>query len=179
MLRIAVISSLILAACDVGEIPGTGPDGGGGGSDSGSNNVVCETINATPPDGNHNPGLGCRSNAGCHNAGTGLGPNAPEWAYAGTIYKDQAGTMPYAGATIFVTLGGTTQKAISATNGNFWIEAALLPGPSAAMTGTTKASACPDTMPMATILSAGGGDCNNCHRSSGGTTFPVYVLPPP
>ena len=177
MLRIAVISSLLLAACDVGEIPTAGGgDGGGGGSDTGGGSN-CEAIAASPPDGHHNEGMGCRTGGACHNAQLGLGTNAPEFSVAGTVYKDTAGTLPYGGATIIVTIGGTTKKTIAATNGNFWFVPALLPGPTATMTGTTSASACPITTAMSGLLVGGGGDCNNCHRNGGGTTLPVYVLP--
>lgn len=172
MLRIAVISSLLLAACEVGEISGVIPDGGGGG-DSGSGSD-CEPIAAAPPAGNHNAGMGCRTAAACHNAQLGLG--GPEFSVAGTLYMDTAGTMPYAGGTVIVTIGGMTRKAIAADNGNFWFDPLLLPAPSATMTGTTSASACPNTAVMVGALVGGGGDCNNCHRN-GGTTLPIYVLP--
>jgi hypothetical protein len=176
MLRIVVISSLLLAACDVGEIPGAGTGDGGGSGDGSGSGSNCEVIAAAPPDGHHNEGMGCRTAGACHNAQLGLGTGAPEYSVAGTVYKDTAGTMPYPGATIIVTVGGTTKKTISATNGNFWFVPALLPGPTATMTGTTSASACPNTTPMGGLLVGGGGDCNNCHRN-GGTTLPVYVLP--
>jgi len=180
MVRLVVISTLILAACDVGEIPGAGGggDGGGGGGDGGSGSgSSCENVAATPPAGHHNPGMGCRSAAACHNAQLGLGTGAPEFSLAGTVYKDTAGTMPYPGATIFVTINGMKKKTIAADNGNFWFVPALVPGPTTAMTGMTSASACPNTTPMSGLLVAGGGDCNNCHRASGGTTLPIYVLP--
>jgi hypothetical protein len=87
-----------------------------------------------------------------------------------------AGTMPYAGATIFVTMGGMTQKTISADNGNFWIIPAQLAAPTNAMTGIAKASACPNSPAMVSPLMAGGGDCNssNCH-TSGGSAPPIYI----
>jgi hypothetical protein len=176
MLRIAVISSIFLAACDVGSIQGAGTDGGStDGSGSGSS---CENVAASPPDGHHNPGMGCRSAASCHNAALGLGAGAPEYSYGGTLYKDQAGTMPYGGATIFFTQGTKTVKTTTATNGNFWLPPALLAGPSATMTSKTKASACPNTTEMAGALTAGGGDCNSgsCH-APGSTQGPIYVLP--
>jgi hypothetical protein len=180
MVRLAVLTSLLLAACDVGEIPVGGGDGGGSGgadgsgSGSGSN---CEQLSASPPAGHHNPGMGCRSAAMCHNAALGLGVNAPEYSVGGTLYKDSAGTMPYAGATILVTFGGTTKKAIAADNGNFWFVPALLPSPTNAMTGMTSASGCPNTLAMGGALVNGGGDCNNCHRATGGTTSPIYLTP--
>ncbi len=178
MLRIAVISSLILAACDVGEIPGVGGgDAGSGGSDGSGSGSNCEVISASPPDGHHNPGMGCRSAAACHNAQLGLGNQAPEYSVGGTIYKDAAGTMPYGGATVFVSVGGATKKTIAATNGNFWFVPALLPAPTATATGTTKASACPNTTAMAGTLGGGGGDCNSGSCHAAGAQGPIFVLP--
>jgi hypothetical protein len=185
MTRIVVILSLVLAACDVGSVVSNnqgGPDGSvtggtdapGGGSGSGSN---CEAINATPPDGHHNAGQTCLA-AGCHLIGN-AGAGAPEFSAAGTIYKDTAGTTPYPGATVIITVGGTTHKMYAASTGapgNFYIAKALATPPSAAMPGTTKASACPNTSAMSENLVDNGGNCNNCHRT-GGTTLPLYVLP--
>lgn len=178
MLRFAVISTFILAACDVGELPGTGTDGGGsgGGGDGGGSGSNCETVAASPPDGHHNPGVGCRTGGGCHNAALGLGNGAPEFSIAGTVYRDTAGTMPYAGATVLVEIAGQTHKSIAGNNGNFWFVPALTPSPTNAMTGKTSASACPNTAPMIGSIVGGGGDCNNCHRN-GGQTLPIYVLP--
>ena len=178
MLRIAVISSLFLAACDVGEIPDATTDGGGGGSDGSGSGSNCEPIAAAPPAGHHNPGMGCRSAAGCHNAALGLGTGAPEYSIAGTVYKDRMGMMAYPGATVLVTIGGTTHKSIAADNGNFWFVPALVPGPSATMTGMTSASACPNTIAMGGLLVNGGGDCNssNCHAPAS-TQGAVYVTP--
>lgn len=173
MVRIVVILSLAAAACDVGALPGFGPDGGSGGGD-GTMNVICENISANIPAGNHNPGMNCIV-AGCHLAGN-LGVNAPAYSYGGTLYKDVAGTQPFPGATIFVKRGATEKKIITADNGNFWMTpgAAGLDSPDNAMTGTTKASGCPDTTPMIGMLVQGGGACNNCHRN-GGTTTPIHL----
>jgi hypothetical protein len=174
MTRIAVIFTFFLAACDVGTIQqaGTGTDGGTG-SGSGSNGVVCETISANIPAGHHNPGMSCIT-AGCHLDGQ-LGTGAPAYSYAGTVYKDVAGTIPYPGATIFVKLGATEKKVIAADNGNFWMVPGVagLDAPTNAMTATTKGSACPNSPPMVGALVQAGGNCNNCHRT-GGTTA---VLP--
>lgn len=177
MVRLAVLASLLLAACDVGEIPAEGGDGGNGGGDGGGSGSSCEQIVASPPPGHHNPGMGCLSAAGCHNATLGLGGGAPEYSVGGTLYKDSAGSMAYPGATIFVTVGGTTKKAVTADNGNFWFVPALLPSPTSSMLGMTSASGCPNTLAMSGGLVNGGGDCNNCHRASGGTTSPIYLTP--
>jgi hypothetical protein len=173
MTRIAVISAIFFAACDVGSIATNntgGPDGSMPGSD-------CEAIAvANAPNGHHHAGENCMQ-AACHLIGN-HDPAAPEYSYAGTLYKDLQGTQPYAGATIIVTVGGQTYKMVTAatddmaTNtdgtagiGNFFIPAVLAAPSTAAMTGTTKASACPTTMPMATPLIDNGGNCNLCHAN--------------
>jgi hypothetical protein len=187
MTRTVVILSLLLAACDVGSIEqgSTGTDGGGSGSGSGSN---CETINAAnAPDGHHTDQTaitqatamqGCMSNAGCHNEAKGLGTGAPAYTYAGTLFKDTAGTQPLAGATIFVKLGATEKKVVTANNGNFWFVGGVagIEAPTNAMTAQTRASACPPPdAAMVGALVQGGGDCNSCHKTPGGTTLPMYI----
>lgn len=174
MTRIAVISAIFFAACDVGSIATNntgGPDGSMG--SAGSDCATVATANA--PNGHHNAGLACMT-AGCHLIGnTGVG--APEYSYAGTLYKDVGGTQPYAGATVTVVVGGQTYKMVTAATddlattgtpgvGNFFIPAVLAAPSTAAMTGSTNASACPTTMPMATPLIDNGGNCNNCHGAT-------------
>jgi len=194
MTRIAVILSLALvAACDVGSVVSNnqgGADGsiggsngsnGSDGSNAGSNCSAVVTDTANLPNGHHNAGMTCMT-AGCHLIGN-AGAGAPEYSFAGTLYKDTGGTQPYAGATIIVTVGGTQHKVVTSATGdagpgagNFFIAKALATPPSAAMTGTTSASACPNTNAMAENLVDNGGNCNNCHRT-GGTTTPLYVSP--
>ena len=191
MTRIAVIVSLALAVgCDVGSVVANnqgGPDSGAG-SDTGSNEGSdCEAVaTANAPDGHHNAGLSCMT-AGCHLIGN-AGAGAPEYSYAGTLYKDTAGTIPYAGGTVIVSIGGMTYKMVAAATddsattgtpgiGNFFIPKVLATPPTGAMTGTTKASACPTTLPMATPLIDNGGNCNNCHTNppAQGAAGRVYV----
>src|SRR5258708_234928 len=105
MVRIVVILSLCLAACDVGDLPGLGGDAGSG--DGGGNG--CVAVSATPPDGHHNPGMGCMSAAQCHNTALGLGVGAPAYTYGGTVFKPDK-TTPYAGAWIVVKLGSAEKK---------------------------------------------------------------------
>jgi hypothetical protein len=193
MSRIVVSLSIILVAaaatasftaCDVGSViqNSTGTDGGtkmdsaGSGSGSGSA-ALCETISATPPDGHHNPGMSCVA-AACHLIGN-TRPNAPPYTYAGTLYTTAAGTTALAGATIFVKMGATEKKVITATNGNFWMSPlpAGLDPPTNAATATTMASGCaaaPMAVPMSGMLVQGGGNCNNCHKN-GGTTSPIHL----
>lgn len=171
MARIVVIFSLCLAACDVGQLPGTTPDGGGGSGDSMGSGNGCIAVSATPPDGHHNPGMGCMSAAGCHNQALGLGTGAPAYSYGGTLFKADK-TTPFAGATIVVKLGTAEKSVTVANNGNFW----LVPGvagidsPTNTTQGETKASGCPDVTPMVGKLTQGGGDCNKsgCHTPGTG-----------
>jgi hypothetical protein len=164
MARIVIIFSLCLAACDVGELPGLTGDGAGG---DGSGNG-CIPVAAQILPGHHVPPMvtGCMSAAGCHNAGLGLGTNAPEYSYAGMLYKADK-TTPYGGASIVVKLGAAQKTAIAADNGEFY----MVPGvagidpPTNAMTALTSASGCPTVAPMVGVLTQGGGDCNKggCH----------------
>jgi len=181
MTRIAVILAFAIAACDVGSVVsnnqggpdgsiGGGADGSGGGSGSGSN---CDALSTNLPDGHHNAGQACMQ-GGCHLIGNTGGANVPAFAYGGTLYRDSAGTNPYPGATIEVTIGGQTKKMVTGSNGNFYITSTLASPPTAAMTATTKASACPSTTPMSGALVDNGGNCNNCHKT-GGTTTPIYL----
>lgn len=179
MLRTVVISSLFLAACDVGAIPGAGPDGGGGGgmdgSGSGSNNDdVC--VNAVTPaapkhthadDATSKKGQACTA-AGCHLVAS-PGAGAPGFSFAGTVFTAADGATPKPGATIKVIAGGTTVSTVSDEDGNFYsTQTVTLPG-------KTLATSCPTLAPMVgQILASGGGNCNNCHVT-GGTTTPIFV----
>lgn len=164
---------------DVADVPPTDAEIDAAESDAGVDaplDAYCVPISASPPSGHHNPGVGCRTGAGCHNAQLGLGTNAPEYSVAGTVYKDTAGTLQYAGVTVSVTVEGMTQTAVTANNGNFWFAPAILPSPTATATGTTSVSGCPNAMAMTGQLVGGGGDCNNCHRN-GGSTAPITLAP--
>jgi hypothetical protein len=180
---VSAAATATFTACDVGSViqNSTGTDGGNNGTDSGGSGSgsakACEEISASPPDGHHNPGQNCIA-AGCHLPGQ-QGTNAPPYTYAGTLYTTAAGTAPVAGATIFVKLGASEKKVISATNGNFWMGPAPagLDAPTNAATALTKASGCalaPMHVPMVGALVQGGGNCNNCHRN-GGTTSPIHL----
>jgi hypothetical protein len=168
-----IVSLLFASACDVGTVLA---NTGSGGDDDGSN--CGNKIEPPPPshphldDGTPHTGRGCMDAAGCHNAGLGLGSNAPEYSYAGTLYADAAGTMPAAGATVFVTAaGGTVKKLQTDDAGNFQIEPALLPAPTATMMASTTATTCPTITPMVGTLGAGQGNCNQggtCHGGGQG-----------
>ena len=147
-------------------------DGSGGGSGS----ATCEALSATPPDGHHNQGQTCVA-AGCHLTGQ-TGAGAPAYTYGGTLYSDVAGTTPMVGAAIFIKLGGTEKKVITATNGNFWMTTAPagLVAPAAGATASTRASGCPtvNVGMVAALATPTDGNCNNCHRN-GGTTSPIHL----
>lgn len=170
MARIVVILSLlVLAACDVGELPGLSGDGGTG--DGSGNGCVPVAAAAEIPPGHHPEGhesktIGCMSAAQCHSAGLGLGPAAPEFSYGGLLFKADK-TTPYGGATIVVKLGTAVKQAIAADNGEFYLVpgAAGIDPPTNTATATTSASGCPTVAPMIGALTQGGGDCarSGCH----------------
>jgi hypothetical protein len=181
MARATVILVIFLGACDVGSVTNINNqvvDGNGGGGDTGgggdgSQGANCENLTTPNGDGHHNAANACIV-AGCHLEGQ-TGAGAPAYSYGGTVYKDAAGTQPYAGATILITMGGTTHKLISATNGNFFYTPALLPSPTNANTANAAASVCPDKTAMTGALVQGGGNCNNCHKTAGGQAPPIHI----
>lgn len=139
---------------------------GGGSGDGGSGNGCVDVATQNIPQGHHNAGMGCMSAAGCHNQALGLGTGAPAYSIGGTLYKADK-TTPFPGATIVVKIGAAEKSVVAADNGNFW----MVPGvagidpPTNTDQGETKASGCPDVIPMVGKLTAGGGDCNKggCH----------------
>jgi hypothetical protein len=174
MLRIAVISSLLLAACDVGEIPVGGGDGGnvdGMGSGNGCVNAVTPAaaahVHSAGAGGGTNAGVACQA-SGCH----GPSPVGPPWTFSGTVYTDNTGTTPKPGATIKLTFGTTTLTAVSDDAGNFYGSQAIT------FPAKTLATSCPTVSPMVGMLSMGHGNCNNCHNNmTGATTKPIFVMP--
>jgi hypothetical protein len=191
---VLLLTSLLFAACTVGEVDtasnGGGPDAGpGGGSNgSGSNANGCANL-VTPAEahphggvaGAFNAGLNCLM-GGCHlNNQLGKGPDgtpAPGYQFAGTLYKSGTNPLqPYAGATIHLKSGAMTLTAITDTAGNFSFAAGSLPG---TFTATTDATACPTLTPMVTNLVSGGGaganSCNLCHTTGAGALAPPITL---
>jgi hypothetical protein len=179
MSRIAVIVTVLLAGCDVGSVlthNQNNPDGNNGGGDSGgSNGSNCQNLVSPPPVDHHNAGMGCMTAAGCHNAGLGLGAAAPEYSFGGTVYRDAAGTTPYAGATILVTANGVTKKLIAGDQGNFQITPILFAAPTNQATANAQASACPAQTPMVGALVGGGGNCNGGGTCHGGTQGKIHI----
>lgn len=172
MVRILVISSLFLAACDVGEIPGAVPDGGGGGGDgsgSDSNDVCVDTVTPANAAHAHADGSGSKRGMNCLMAGCHLtGGSGPTFTFAGTVSTDATGGTPKPGATVKVIFGTTTVSAVSDADGNFYATQNIT------LPAKTLATACPTVAPMVGMIVTGGGACNNCH-TNGGTTTPIYV----
>lgn len=179
MTRIAVLLSLVLAACDVGDASNGqnigGTDGGtkmdGMGSGSGSNQMAtCQ--NSTTPLTSHvhtspvnagnpsNAGLNCMG-VGCHQPGGG----GPPFGFGGTLYTTAGGTTPATGANVRVWSGGMAVNAVTDDKGNFYYEGPALTWNTST---TTDASSCPSIMLMATKLTiASNGGCNGCHAPGG------------
>ncbi len=172
MLRIVVISSLFVAACDVGSIPGAGPDGGGGsggGDDATTGNGCVNAVTPAAPkhihadDSTSKRGMACMA-AGCHLAGGG----GPTFTFSGTVSTAADGTTPKPGATVKVVFGTTTIAAVADEDGNFYSTQTIT------LPAKTLATSCPTLAPMVGMIVTGGGNCNNCH-TNGGTTTPVFV----
>jgi hypothetical protein len=187
-MRIALLlSSLAFAACTVGEIDDTGT---GSGSGSGSNNPdVCTDRLPTPgvatvhPDGiavsptnKSNAGENCIK-GGCH-LNNMLGPNAPGFQFAGTIYK-MGTTQPDAGVAVRLVSNGMMLPAVYTDQaGNFYFTAGTLMG---SFTANTSVSACPTVTKMMTPLVGGSGgaganSCNSCHTTGASAmAVPIYL----
>src|SRR4051812_44801274 len=161
VMRSAVLISF-LVACSVGEVPGNGAvsdsgtaDGSGSGSDCIDRKTPATAHDHGGTPGASNAGIGCVT-PNCHAAGS-TGPGAPEFQFAGTLYKT-GGTMPNPGATIRVKSGTMEAKAVADSAGNFYVEVGILPD--MPFPANTFATACPTTTPMSTALGTGDGNCN-------------------
>ena len=161
---LGLLTLLIAAGCDVGQVGGTvGPDG---------NNNIANCANRGTPGTAHthsgvatNPthaGEGCIA-VGCHLTGQ-LGGGAGAMTAAGTVYKAD-GTTPNPGSVVRVKSGTTTLTAIADDAGNFAVRQAFT------FPATTDTTACPTITPMSGQLSQGNGNCNgsSCH-ATGSTT---------
>src|SRR5262245_11568200 len=125
-MRIALPLSLLLTACTVGEV-GTANNTMGDAGNGSNANACVDRI--TPPNAAHihtaavavagkpsNAGENCIK-AGCH-LNNSLGPNAPGYQFAGTVYA--AGTTnPQAGATVRIKSGAMVLTALTDDAGNF------------------------------------------------------------
>jgi hypothetical protein len=150
------------SACDVGTVlANTAPDGGGSGVDC-PTGLTPLTPHMHTAGGTSNPGMACIV-AGCH-ADTSKGQSV--YNYAGTVY-DPTGATGVGGIDVLVTLGGVTKKALTDSDGNFYIEDPILAAPSALMSASTKV--CNGPTPMVGVLVAGQGSCNQTGTCHGGT----------
>jgi hypothetical protein len=184
-MRIVLLTSLLLAACSVGEV-GTvnnnAPDGGNGSGDGGGSGNGCVDRITPAGDAHEHGGTGGPTHAGenciqslCH-LNSNLGPNAPGYQFAGTLYV--AGTTnPQAGATVRIKPAtGAALATVTDAAGNFHFPAGSLSGTFSAATDVT---ACPTVTSMVAQLVSGGGaganSCNSCHAKTGGTTTPITM----
>lgn len=206
MFRISVIVSMsLLAACDVGSVlANIGGDGGGGGGDGLAANA-CPPAVANGDSGHHaangmpgdavataiTPHEGCMGQAGCHNINETPGASGP-YDYGGEAYKDAAGTIPYAGATILLSTIGSNpqyQKLTVAQNGFFYLASGTgFPAPSATMSisatlcdGTGKSVM---TQSLAVVQDPTGktadGNCNGgtaCHGATADLGAFIFLTP--
>lgn len=153
------------AACTVGEVPA-------GGDDVATPDAPSSGVDAVPGclpavaggggDGHHNAGQSCIT-ANCH--GVPLGPLAPQYSIAGTLYTTPLSGLGVDGATIVVTDANNVTLMITTRGlggvGNFYSENLALVPPF-----TVTATQCPSLMEMGTP--AADGNCNNCHNGAGG-----------
>ena len=117
--------------------------------------LACDDAVSDTDDGEHNAGQPCLD---CHSPGG--EEDAPEFRIAGTLYSSLAGGAALVGATVRVLdADGVEHRAVSARNGNFWIEATV------AFPVQAVASSCPDAMAMSAPIDEAGGNCNRggCH----------------
>jgi hypothetical protein len=209
MLRSILIASVCIgSACDVGSVlpQAAQTDGGGGGGDGGAGGdaageAACPALNPSPGDGHHTANgvngdagatlitahEGCLGQAGCHNANLTPAPGYV-WVYGGEAFQDAAGTIPYAGATIMLTVAGSPPQTTTLNvmnngffympqGGNFPVPSATTQVSVAICVGTNKTS-------MATSLAAvqaGSGTDGNCNgalcHGPGQTGAYVYLTP--
>jgi hypothetical protein len=178
-----LLSSLFVAACTVGEIPdknpatpGTDAGSGSGTTDGGANANGC--VDRLPPPaadahshlagGGTNAGMDCTL-GGCHKKGA-LGAGAPEFRFAGTVYKAD-GTTPTVGAVVLFTSGAKKTPFYTDSAGNFNIRA---DDPSLATpfsNGNVSVTGCPTIHPMGGLVTEGtplvGCGSSGCHGPGG------------
>jgi hypothetical protein len=208
MLRSVVTAAMVFAAaCDVGSVLAHEGSGGadGGGSGSGSDPEACPAVTSPEIQTGHHaangqtgdagivtaitPHEGCLGQAGCHNAA--LTPAVGDiWDYGGEAFQDAAGTIPFAGAHIMLTIGGSPpQTAVMEVmkNGFFYLpHGGGFPTPSATQpvsvaicVGTTKTQM---STSLAAVQTGSGtdGNCNGvaCHGPGQAGLF-IFMPPPP
>lgn len=114
---------------------------------------ACVPPAAAPGDGHHFPGEDCIA---CHRQAGG----APPFTVGGTLYNDEEGSAPAAGATIVVDdFYGNRFTMVTEENGNFYsIDPITFPV-------KTYLAVCPDVIPMITDVPLASASCNSasCH----------------
>ena len=87
-----------------------------------------------------------------------------EFAIAGTLYTDAAGTSKVSGATVRVVYPGGSLTAVAGSNGVFYTYGQV--------TGleAPRVSKCPTTVTMPSAPSSG--DCNSCHNAGNRVHLP-------
>jgi hypothetical protein len=184
-----LLSSLLVSACTVGEIPprnqqSSGTDAGGA-TGNGCVDRLAPPVDKHSHDdgGTDNAGQDC-TQGGCHMQGaagtSGKGNKAPEYLYGGTVYKNDQ-TTPDQGAAITLIAGGVTGTYYTDAGGNFYVMVGDATFPSAIQSGKVASSACPNILQMQTVLSQSG--CSNsngaCHLKTGtlqyGSGGKIYV----
>jgi len=113
-------------------------------------------------DGSHYPGANCLS-GGCHAGGE------HSFAFAGTVYKDAAGTTALPGATVTITVGTTNYTLVSDSLGNFYMGG--LPSTSTYKSHVTG----PSGVPINMSTQPNNAGCNSCHNPSGGSTGRIFA----
>jgi hypothetical protein len=205
MFRISVIASMsLLAACDVGSVLAHEGGGDGGGDDGAIADNACPPAVVNGDSGHHAangmPGdavataitshEGCMGQAGCHNINETPGASGP-YDYGGEAFKDAAGTIPYAGATILLSTVGATpqyQKLTVAQNGFFYLASGTgFPAPSATVSITAALCDGTNKTSMATSLAVvedptgktPDGNCNGgtaCHGAPLPTDLGAFIF---
>jgi hypothetical protein len=179
---VLLLSSLVFAACTVGEV-GTSnnnaPDGGPKpGMDGGPTGNGCVNRATAGPQHTHIAGGGTNAGQNCLQVGCHLnnqtGINAPAYQFAGTVYKAD-GKTPNPGVTIRVKpmSGGAPGIMISDEAGNFSLNAGSV---MTAFPAITDATACPTLTSMVSqVVANGGGACNSCHVAGGAAGTVITV----
>jgi hypothetical protein len=205
-------------ACDVGSVLAQEGGGDGGSAGSGGTGSDCPAVVTPAPSGHHpyNGGSGdagatvitatqiaggCMGAGGCHNGNAivgGIPANSDIWDYGGVAYKDLAGTMPYAGATILLGTETATPQYTQMTigeNGFFYHQVGIdtFPSPTSMISGYINAWICDGTTKTEMSQSLGtmstqntgemttDGNCNGgtaCHGVAGSTGGEFIYLTP-
>ncbi|HET7501915.1 MAG TPA: hypothetical protein VFK02_12950 [Kofleriaceae bacterium] len=168
-----LVSSLLLAACTVGEV-GTANAPAGGGTDAGSGSgsgsgsgigTACVNRATAGPAHDHGNGVthageNCLQVGSCH-LNNSPAPAGPPFQFAGTVYKTD-GVTPNSGVNLRIKqkAGTGSVTLVSDLAGNFSIAAGSL---QQAFPAAVDATACPTVKAMMADLVQGNGGCNSCH----------------